>query len=219
LDELKESRVRIVSAADDERRKLQRDLHDGVQQKLVAAQINLMLAGERAGDPPLHDRLDRVRDILEEATGDLRELVHGLYPPGLRERGLVAALEHMAGRLHMPVLVSAPALDELPADVKVTVFYCCSEAIQNATKHGGSAVQISVAVRIDADRLVFEVADDGPGFDPSAGHAGTGLLNMRDRVAALDGQLSIVSSPGQGSVVSGSIPVRPTAAGARPKAA
>ena len=207
LDDLRRSRARIVRAGDDERRKLERNLHDGVQQRLVTVRVQLGLIGERS-DEVIRGRLDGIGDSVEEAIDELRDVAHGLYPPVLSDRGLVAALASAGRRAAAPLELKADGIGRHPAELESAVYYCCLEAIQNATKHGGPGVQISVALREDADELRFDVADDGPGFDSSGTHEGTGLQNMRDRLGALDGRLSIVTEPGQGTVVSGSVPLR-----------
>ncbi len=207
LDELRRSRMRIVRAGDDERRKLERNLHDGVQQRLVGVRIKLGLTGERADDL-IRGQLDGIGVSVDEAIDELRDVAHGLYPPVLTDQGVVAALESAGRRAGVPLKVRADGIGRHPAELESAVYYCCLEAIQNATKHGGPMVHISVALGEDADELRFDVADDGPGFDSSDTHEGTGLQNMRDRLGALDGRLSIVTAPGESTVVSGSVPLR-----------
>jgi signal transduction histidine kinase len=208
LHELRRSRARIVAAADNERRKLERDLHDGVQQRLVGVRIKLAIAGESdAGASAIRSELDGIGENLDEAIDELREVAHGLYPPVLSRMGLLNALEHVRYHATTHVAIDAAGIGRHPVELESTLYYCCLEAIQNATKHGGPAVRISVALREDADSLSFEVTDDGPGFDPSQAHGGTGLQNMRDRVGALDGRVAIVTAVGRGTAVSGSIPL------------
>jgi signal transduction histidine kinase len=198
-----------VRAGDSERRKLERNLHDGVQQRLVAIRIDLSLAAELdAADSAMRSRLTAIGQSVEEALDELREVSHGLYPPALSDWGLVAALERINLRLGAPLAVRATGISRHPPDLEAAVYYCCLEAIQNAVKHGGPGARITVALRQDAHELTFHVTDDGPGFDPSAPSAGTGLQNMRDRLGALDGRLSIVTEDGQGTTVTGSIPLR-----------
>lgn len=209
LDELRQSRARIVRAGNVERRKLERDVHDGVQQRLIAIRIDLGLAGELPGaDARMRGRLAEIGQCVEDALEELREVSHGLYPPILNDWGLAAALE----RIHPPadgtLTVSANGVARHPPEIESAIYYCCVEAIQNATKHGGAAVRIAVLLRQHRDELTFHVTDDGPGFDPVAAHAGTGLQNMRDRLGALDGRLSIVSAPGNGTTIAGSVPLR-----------
>ena len=138
---------------------------------------------------------------------ELREVAHGLYPPVLSNRGVVAALEHALVHLVTPVAIHTTRITRYPAEVESAVYYSCLEAIQNATKHGGPDVAITVTLLDDADELRFEVADDGPGFDPADAHDGTGLQNIRDRVGAIDGRVSIITAVGEGTAVTGSIPL------------
>ena len=209
LRELRESRARIVTAGDNERQKLERNLHDGVQQRLVSVRIDVELAGELAeGDSAVRDKLDAIGTSVDEAIDELREVAHGLYPPALRQYGLVNALEHVRRHVIAPVSFSAEGFGRHPAELESALYYCCVEAIQNATKHGGARVRVAVVLRGNEDELRFEVSDDGPGFDSSAAHDGMGLQNMRDRLGALDGRLTIVTSAGHGTIVSGSIPLR-----------
>jgi len=208
LLDLRQSRARIVSAADNERRKLERDLHDGVQQRLIGVRIKLAIAGESdAGASAMRSELDGVGEDLDEAIDELREVAHGLYPPVLSRMGLLHALEQVSYHATTPVALDASGIGRHAVELESAVYYCCLEAIQNATKHGGAAVHISVALREDDHKLSFEVTDDGPGFDPSAAHGGTGLQNMRDRFGALDGHVSIVTAIGDGTTVSGSVPL------------
>jgi signal transduction histidine kinase len=208
LLELRQSRARIVTAADNERRKLERDLHDGVQQRLIGVRIKLGIAGESDADASaMRAELDGIGEDVDEAIDELREVAHGLYPPVLSRMGLLNALEHVRYYATTPVAIDASGIGRHPVELESAVYYCCLEAIQNATKHGGAAVHISVELREDDDKLSFEVSDDGPGFDPSAAHGGTGLQNMRDRAGALDGHVSIVTAIGTGTAVSGSIPL------------
>jgi signal transduction histidine kinase len=208
LLQLRQSRARIVTAADNERRKLERDLHDGVQQRLVGVRIKLAIAGESDADAPaIRADLDGIGEDLDETIDELREVAHGLYPPVLSRMGLLNALEHVRYHATTPVAINASGLGRHAVELESAVYYCCSEAIQNATKHGGADVHVSVTLREADDRLSFEVTDDGPGFDPLRAHSGTGLQNMRDRVGALDGHVSIVTAIGNGTTVSGSIPL------------
>jgi signal transduction histidine kinase len=209
LHELRQSRARIVVAGDTERRKIERNLHDGVQQRLVAVRIQLELAGESAeGNGSMSDRLHAIGESVEQAMDELREVAHGLYPPVLSNRGVVAALEHALQHFVAPVAFHTNGITRYAGEVESAVYYCCLEAIQNATKHGGPDVKISVTLVDDADELRFEVTDDGTGFDPTDAHGGTGLQNIRDRVGAFEGSVSIITAVGDGTVVAGSIPLR-----------
>jgi signal transduction histidine kinase len=208
LLQLRQSRARIVTAADSERRKLERDLHDGVQQRLVGVRIKLAIAGESDAEASaLRADLEGIGHDLDETIDELREVAHGLYPPVLSRMGLFTALEHVRYHATTPVAIDASGVGRHAVELESAVYYCCLEAIQNATKHGGADVRVSVTLRENDDALSFEVTDDGPGFDPSQAHSGTGLQNMRDRVGALEGQVSITTAIGSGTTVSGWIPL------------
>lgn len=208
MRELRGSRARIVAAGDNERRRLERNLHDGVQQRLVAVRINIGVAREVANeDSVVGGRLDSIGDSVDEAIHDLREVAHGLYPPVLSQFGLIDALQHVQRHSAPPLTISAADIGRHPAELESAIYYCCLEAIQNATKHGGEGVRIAVTLRETEDVVSFEVADDGPGFDPSVTRDGAGLQHMRDRVGGLDGRLSIATSPGEGTTISGSVPL------------
>lgn len=203
------SLARVVQAVDRQRQLLERDLHDGVQQHLVAVRIRLGLASELAnGDTRLHGVLLEIGESLDDAIGELRNVAHGLQPQVLTDFGLVAALAHVAGAAAGPVDVASTGLSRHPAELESAIYYCCSEAIQNATRHGGSSVRIAVFLHEDAHSVGFDVSDDGPGFDLAKAPAMGGLQHMRDRIGLLGGQLSIVSQAGTGTVVSGLISLR-----------
>lgn len=210
LHELQRSRARIVVAGDSERRKVERNLHDGVQQRLVAVRIQLELAGERSddGEGSVRDRLHLIGESVEDAIDELRDVAHGLYPPVLGDYGIVAALEHTRRRVIAPITLRATGIARYPGEIESAVYYCCLEAIQNATKHGGPNVKISITLHDDAGELRFEVVDDGTGFAGGDTSGGTGLQNIRDRVGALDGRVSIVTAVGEGTSVAGTIPLR-----------
>ena len=217
--ELQASRTRIVAAADCERRRIERDLHDGAQQRLTALAIKLNLACELAES---HD--DQVREVLAELCADAREaaaelrcLAHGIYPPVLVESGLPAALSAVARRSTLPITVHATPLGRYPAEIEAAVYFCCLEAIQNAGKHAGDRARLDVRVWADGAALAFDVRDDGQGFQSSQRSLGAGFVNMQDRLCALGGSLRVESAPGQGTRVSGTVPVgcaaHPDAAG------
>jgi signal transduction histidine kinase len=208
LDELRESRARIVRAADIERHKLERNLHDGVQQRLFSIAVNLGLAGELTADPTVRTNLVEIQQSVTDALEELREISHGIYPPVLSDYGLVRAVERITPSASGSIAVRADGIGRHPPEVESTVYYCCLEAIQNATKHGGPATRITVILEEHAAELTFRVSDDGPGFDTSKVHPGAGLENMRERLGALDGSLAIIASPGRGTTVSGSLPLR-----------
>jgi signal transduction histidine kinase len=210
--DLQASRARLVSTADAERRRIERDLHDGAQQHLVALAVGLRLVrdGARdAGDAALLDELDRG---VRESIAALRDLAHGIYPPLLRDSGLPDALRAAAARSPLTVRVAEDGgpVGRHPEPVEAAVYFCCLEALQNAAKHApGSAVVITLSHRDGA--LAFTVADDGPGFAPGAAPRGAGLQNMADRLGAVGGSVRWSSEPGAGVAVTGSVPVSATA--------
>jgi signal transduction histidine kinase len=208
LQELRQSRARIVQAGDEQRRRLERNLHDGVQQRLAAIRLELGTVGDLlAEDPALRTRVDRIGMGVIEALDEVREVAHGLYPPVLSDWGIAAALKRIRPPGDATLEIRATRIRRHPADVESAVYYCCLEAIANATKHGGPAVRIFIALREHPGRLNFQVCDDGPGFDASTARGGMGLQNMRDRLGALDGRLSISTAHRGGTTVSGSIPL------------
>jgi signal transduction histidine kinase len=215
-DELRASRARVVAAADSERRKIERNLHDGAQQHLVALAVTVRLAHQLATTDPAQARelLDQLGRDLQDAVQELRDLAHGIYPPVLMDRGLVAALESAAARAPLPVEVVAEGdVGRFAQEVEAAVYFCCLEALQNAGKHAGAGAAATVTIRRPPaadgrDTVTFTVADDGAGFDPvgSAGR-GHGFVNMGDRLGAIGGTVTVESAPGRGTRVTGSVPV------------
>ncbi|ONH31136.1 two-component sensor histidine kinase [Pseudofrankia asymbiotica] len=209
LAEVRASRVRIVAAADEQRRRIERDLHDGAQQQLVTAALVLRLARDRfrpaPPDPELDALLRRAADGLDAAVAELRELARGIHPAVLTEAGLLPALRALAARSAYPVrVIDGPALPPLPDGVAATAYFVAAEAVTNAAKHAG-ANQVQVHVRASGNRLLVTIADDGAGGADMG--AGTGLLGLRDRVAALDGKLTVRSFPGAGTSVHAELPL------------
>ncbi|HEY2371835.1 MAG TPA: histidine kinase [Gaiellaceae bacterium] len=207
LDDLRRSRARLGQAVDGERRRLAGNLHDGVQQRLSSLRLRTAMTAEFAADEEVRSRLEQVGDGIEDAIDEVREISQRLYPRLLIDRGLVAALEHIIAPLLIGVRHNE--IGRHSAELESAIYYCCLEAVQNGTKHGGPGVTISVTLREDGDGLSFDVEDDGPGFDPSAHSDGMGLQNLRDRLGSLEGELFITSSPGR-TVVSGVVPLQPT---------
>ena len=209
-EELKASRTRIVAAGDAERRKLERNLHDGAQQHLVALAVKIRLAHDAVEDDPADAvaMLDELKGDIQEAVAELRALAHGIFPPLLMAGGLPEALPAAGGRAALPTTVVADGVGRYPQDVETAVYFCCLEALQNAGKHAGDGATAEVRVWEESGMLRFEVADNGAGFDlggsPAEGH---GFVNMGDRLGAIDGTLSVVSAPGQGTKVVGTIPL------------
>jgi signal transduction histidine kinase len=208
LVEVRESRSRILATGDSERRRIERDLHDGAQQRLVALGIQLELAEELIKQDPgpglekLHALGDEVGKTLEEIQG----LARGVYPSLLADRGLAEALRAAALSLPTAATVDSNGIGRYPAGVENAVYFCCLEAMQNASKHARDASAITIGLR-DDDGLVFEVRDDGAGFDPDKVAPGAGLTNMQDRLAAVGGIVDVRSAPGAGTVVAGRIPL------------
>ena len=160
------SLARVVEAADRQREALERDIHDGLQQRLVAVRIRLSIAAELPpGDARFRRVLGEIGDALDEAIDELREVAYGIHPQVLTDHGLVAALEHVARGAAGPVAVRSSGLSRQPAELELAIYYCCREAIQNASKHGGPSVRISIFLHEETDGVAFEVSDDGSGFD------------------------------------------------------
>ncbi|HEX2135184.1 MAG TPA: cache domain-containing protein [Microvirga sp.] len=206
LEELRASRRRLVAAQDEERRRIERDLHDGAQQHLAALRVRVNLLLHKV-EGETRRMVEDVGAELNEAVETLRELAHGIYPPRLAADGLAAALSARSGRAPYALEISAPnSLGRFPPSIEAAVYFCCLEAMQNATKYAeASTVRITLGRREGG--LLFEVTDDGRGFNVAEARGGAGTQNMRDRIDALGGELTIRSSPGAGTTVSGWIPV------------
>jgi PAS domain S-box-containing protein len=204
-EELRASTARVVVAADEARRKLERNLHDGAQQRLVSLSVALRLAQSALEREPAQAReiLAGASDELAQALEELRELARGIHPAVLTDRGLTAALESLAARMPLPVDVTAPA-ERLPAPVEAAVYYVVSESVANVVKHA-HASGIEVRVSAPNGRVLVEVADDGVGGADAEG--GSGLRGLADRVAVLDGRLQVDSPAGGGTRVVAEIPV------------
>jgi signal transduction histidine kinase len=211
LAEVRASRARIVEAGDEQRRRIEHDLHDGAQSRFVTALLTLRLARrrlatQRAPEPTasaeLAELLDRIAELMGEGMDQLRDLAHGIHPAVLSETGLVAALEMIAARSPCPVRVSATEVPELPRPLAATAYFIAAEAVTNALKHA-HATTIDIDVRHEDGVLRLAVTDDGiGGADPDGG---TGLLGLRDRVAVFDGAMTVSSAPGRGTVVAATL--------------
>jgi signal transduction histidine kinase len=208
-EELRASRARVVAAADEERRRIERDLHDGAQQHLVSVAVNLRLARELAGSDPAGARavLEELAGEVQDALREFRDLAHGIYPPVLVDRGLVEGLRAAVLRAPMRGRVEAAGIGRYSPELEATVYFCCLEALQNASKHAGDGARTTIRLWEAGCSLRFEVADDGVGFDLRLAASGTGLTNMSDRLGALGGRLSVRSSPGAGTRVLGTLPL------------
>ncbi len=207
-DDLRTSRARIVATGDAERRKIERNLHDGAQQHLVALAVNLRLTKDMLSDDPegAAEMLEALGDAVKETIQELRDLAHGIYPPLLMDSGLPEALRAAANRSPLSVSVAADEVGRYPSELEAAVYFCCLEALQNAAKHApDSSVQISIGEQ-DGE-LSFTVTDDGPGFDVALATAGHGFVNMGDRLGAIGGTVEWRSEPGVGSTIAGRLPV------------
>jgi signal transduction histidine kinase len=207
LVDLRASRQRLVAAQDQERRRLERDLHDGAQQQLVALSVKQRLAeGLVRRDPDkAAQMLADLQADTAEALENLRDLARGIYPPLLADKGLPVALEGHARKVHLPVTVEADGLGRYPQEIEAAVYFCCLEALQNIVKYA-EASHVAMNLSIEAGQLTFSVIDDGKGFDPASMPHGSGLQGMADRVEALGGILEVRSEPGTGTTVTGRIP-------------
>ena len=210
-EQLQASRLRIVTAADEARRTIERNLHDGAQQHLVALAVKLGLARQLTGsDPATAERLlEELREDVQATLTELRALAHGIYPPLLRDRGIAEALRTAANRAAISTEVAADDIGRYASEVEAAVYFCCLEAMQNAGKHAGEGAHMTVSVTATDEQLVFTIADDGAGFDPATAGESHGFVNMRDRLGAVGGSLVIDSAPNAGTRVRGTIPVRP----------
>jgi signal transduction histidine kinase len=210
IEDLRASRQRLVAAADEARRRLERNLHDGAQQRLVALRITLGLARQVAGSSPQEadELLAQTEREAQDALEELRDLARGIYPPLLADLGLAAALEAQARKAALPVTVEARNLGRYSQDIEAAVYFCVLEALQNAAKYA-QAGQARVTLGHDGRALTFTVGDDGRGFDQAATPMGTGVQGMADRLAALGGTLRVTSAPGHGTQVTGRVPVAP----------
>jgi signal transduction histidine kinase len=207
LRELEESRARIVAAADRERHRIERDLHDGAQQRLVALRIKLELADElmEIDSAHAHQLMREAESEIEEVLEEVRSLARGIYPSLLAHRGLAEALRSAALRSPVPTNVECDGVTRYTPEVESAVYFSCLEALQNAVKHGRGATAVSMSINTNGG-LHFEISDDGQGFDATEVVFGQGLMNIRDRLAAIGGRLDVRSTGGQGTVVSGTVP-------------
>lgn len=209
VEELRASRRRLVAAQDEERRRLERNIHDGAQQQLVALSVKLRLADQMVDRDAsrAHELLAQLQGETSGALEDLRDLARGIYPPLLADEGLPAAIDAQARRSAVPVTIHPDGVGRYPQDVEATVYFCVLEALQNVAKYAGAA-SATISLREDDGALTFNVSDDGVGFDASVARRGTGLRGMVDRVEAVGGSLHVASAPGIGTSVSGTIPLR-----------
>jgi signal transduction histidine kinase len=208
IEDLRASRQRLVAAQDEERRRIERNIHDGAQQQLVTLAVKLGLI-ERLLPP----EAGRAAAMLAEAKVDtndtletLRDLARGIYPPLLADGGLAAALAAQSRKSSLPVTVESDGVGRFPPELEAAIYFSCLEALQNAAKHSGASA-VTIRITRSDGLLTFEVRDDGKGFDPAVVGHGTGLQGIADRLAALGGTLEINSAPGAGTTVAGRVPV------------
>jgi signal transduction histidine kinase len=208
-DDLQASRARIVATGDAERRKIERNLHDGAQQHLVALAVNLRLAKDILSEDPdgAAEMLDALGDAVKDTIQELRDLAHGIYPPLLMDSGLPEALRAAGGRSPLSGSVETGELGRYPTELEAAVYFCCLEALQTAAMHAPGA-SVVLTVLEDDGAVRFTVSDDGPGFDVDAATAGHGYVNMNDRVGAIGGSVEWRSVVGEGATIAGTVPLR-----------
>jgi signal transduction histidine kinase len=209
LEELTVSRQRLVTAQDTERRRIERNLHDGAQQDLIALKLKLAAAQGMAEQDPRQTRelLEGLVADVSNAVETLRELARGIYPAILADLGLVAALEAQAARSPLTVQIHADSVQRYPLEIEAAVYFCCLEALQNAVKHAHATTMVINVEELDGE-LRFTATDNGRGIDVAKARGGSGIQNMMDRMAALRGSLDLRAQPGDGTQVSGQLPVR-----------
>lgn len=211
--QLAASRTRLITAADEERRRLERDLHDGAQQHLVALAVLLQLARTAEKDRS-EGLLLEASKLMETAIAEIRRLAHGIYPPLLVSGGLAQALPAAAAHAAVPVDLNLQGLGRYPREVETALYYCSTEALQNAAKHGGPDTKATINAFADDHELTLVISDNGRGFNQAT--TGAGLTNMKDRLAAIGGQLEIDTAPGRGTRIIATVATMPLSSGAEP---
>jgi signal transduction histidine kinase len=206
VEELRASRSRIVSAGERERRCLERDLHDGAQQRLIGILIRLDMAREQVDSEELAKQLDAIQTDALGALEELRALAHGIYPVVLRDLGPAAALRDLSTGSPVPIKVTDDGIGRSSDAIEAAIYFCAREAIQNTAKHAGPGAKVVVTLADHHDAIEFTVTDDGVGMHAERDTDGIGITNMRDRIEAVGGQLEIVSAPGQGTSIRGRVP-------------
>lgn len=207
---LRSSRIRVVATADAERQRIERDLHDGAQQRLVSSAIQARVAQRqlRTTTTPPAAVLAALSKELQATAADLQNLCRGIYPAELTENGLAAALHSLAARSPVPTAVTTAAEGRrLPADVEITIYFCCVESLQNCIKHAGAGVTVTITITESPGTIAFTVADDGPGAEPRVLSSGRGFTGMSDRLTAIGGALRARSAPGRGVAIEGCVPL------------
>jgi signal transduction histidine kinase len=208
-EQLRRSRARVVAAADADRRRIERELHDGPQQRLVALAVELQRARLLARDSPseLSELLDGLAADVRAAIAELRELAARIHPPLLEGRGLAASLRAAVARAPIVVEIEGEPLGPLPEPVAAAVYFSCLDAVENAVGHAGGGVHVRILLRPYENGVHFAVADDGAGFEPAAAAPGAGLARISDRLSILGGRFSVESAPGRGTRLTGEIPL------------
>jgi signal transduction histidine kinase len=205
--DLRAARVRSIDARDLERQRIQRDLHDSAQQRLVSVRIHLGLLAEDAEDAARRVTIEQLGSDLDLALREIGAVTRDGMPESLRLRGLASSLRSATLHSPVPVSVDAEGVGRYPEDIERNVYFCCLEALQNVVKHAGRDAVARVRLSGTASKVVFEVEDSGVGFDPTRVKRGDGLVNLADRVSALHGRLTVDSRPGMGTRIRGEIPV------------
>jgi signal transduction histidine kinase len=211
--EMRDTQARAAASADDAREQIERDLHDGAQQRLIALRIKLQLAAERSGDtaPDTTEELNQLGTEVQLAIDELRALAAGVFPAVLGDFGPVTALKQAVRSAPIPTTVSGVNVARHPPEVERAIYFCCLEALQNTYKHARTATAAHVRIATRGRELTFEVTDNGLGFDPATVPPGAGLHNMHGRVASLGGSLTIDAGPG--TRITGVIPLVSSSAG------
>jgi signal transduction histidine kinase len=207
IEELRASRRRIVTAQDERAKKLERNIHDGAQQHLVALAVKLRLARTTVASDPAKagTMLDDLQSEANDALENLRNLARGIYPPLLADKGLPEALVAQARKSPVPVVVESDGIGRYPPEIESAIYFCCLEALQNIGKYA-SASHAEIRLAYTNDHIRFEVIDDGSGFDTASHRTGSGLQGMADRLEAIGGTLDVRSQLGRGTTVSGTVP-------------
>jgi len=209
VDDLRASRARIVASADEERHRLERDLHDGAQQRLFLLQIKLERLRKGVADDTLVGEIEEIEADARAALEELRVLAHGIFPTVLLESGVPEALRAFALDAAIPIQVNDHWLGRCSPTIEAALYFCALEAFQNAAKHAGEGANVTVDLDRDGDRIDLSVGDDGIGFQPGGGPGGMGFVTMRDRIGAVGGEIEIISEPGSGVTVHVTIPEAP----------
>jgi signal transduction histidine kinase len=208
LRQLADARERVIQAGDLARQRLERDLHDGAQQRLTAIQVKLQLALEAAEGQDLAKQLESIGADAAKAVDELRALARGIYPAVLRDNGLGDALRSVAREAPIPVVVIDEGIGRCAEPVENAIYFCALEAVQNTIKHAGADARVTLRISRDLRLLRFEFTDDGVGLDTPPHGDGIGMTSMRDRIGAVGGELEVIFFPGRGTTVRGSVPDR-----------